>query len=151
MSGLVVAIEDVPDPVFSDAVVGAGLAILPDEPDPSSGGTDRAVVSAPCDGRIVSVYPHAVVIQVDDQRSVLVHLGVGTGALEGRGFDLAVADGDFVTAGHPLIGWSPAAVRAAGGQTLSPVVAMQARPEQVLRLVDDGARVAEGQPILLWA
>lgn len=151
LAGTVVALEDVPDPVFSGTGVGPGLAILPREPDVSTGATGRVVVVAPCAGRVRSLYPHAVMIGLDADRAVLVHLGVDTGQLEGAGFDVATAEGDRVTAGQPLIGWSPEGVRAGGRSTLCPVVALQGSPEDVLQVVAPGEQVEEGQALLLWS
>lgn len=153
LAGVVVALEDVPDPVFSGSVVGCGLAIAPAGSEPV--GVDeveaRVVVVAPCTGRLRGVYPHAVMVQVDSHRAVLVHLGLDTAQLEGAGFDLAVQEGDWVVQGQPLLAWSPAQVRAGGRSTLCPVIALQATATQVVRLLEPGDLVAEGQGMLLWS
>lgn len=155
MAGTVVDLADVPDPVFSGAVVGPGLAILPDEP--QAGGLagmpahQRVVVVAPCPGRVSGVYPHALMVQADQDRSVLVHLGLDTAQLEGEGFHVAAHDGDRVERGQPVLAWSPAEVRGGGRSTLCPVVALQADPHDVVLLVESGESVAEGQPVLLWS
>lgn len=99
----------------------------------------------------MSAYPHAVVVQADDERSVLVHVGERTAALVDDGFALAVRDGEWVAAGHPVLAWTPARVRAAGGSTLTPVVALQADPEDVVVAVADGDAVDEGQLLLRWS
>ncbi|WP_199423917.1 PTS sugar transporter subunit IIA [Actinotalea solisilvae] len=158
MAGTVVDLADVPDPVYSGAVVGPGLAILPDEPAapaaPAGSGLPvvaRVVVVAPCPGRVSGVYPHALMIQADHDRSVLVHLGLDTSQLEGQGFDVATADGDRVERGQPVLAWSPADVRGGGRSTLCPLVALQAQPEDVVLLVEAGDAVVEGQPVLLWS
>lgn len=151
MSGTVVRMQDVPDPVFADHVVGTGVAILPADGVPSPDGTDRVVAVSPCAGRVVSVYPHAVVVEVDEGRAVLVHLGLTTAGLDGAGFDVAVRDGEWITAGHPVIAWTPARVRAADRSTVSPVVALQADPADVAVLCAPGDEVREGQPVLLWS
>ena len=152
LSGTVVALSDVPDPVFADAVIGPGLAILPDEPAGSGepGEAVRVVVVAPCGGRMVSVYPHAVVVALDADRSVLVHLGVDTEDLATACFDVAVEEGELVVAGQPLLAWSPECVRARGRSTLCPVVALQAEPDEVTVLVAPGDQVAEGEALLSW-
>src|SRR5665648_1156148 len=93
MSGTVVALCDVPDPVFAALMIGPGLAILPDEPDAEE--AVRVVVVAPVGGRMVSVYPHAVVVALDADRSVLVHLGVDTEDLATACFDVAVEEGEL--------------------------------------------------------
>lgn len=155
MAGTVVDLADVPDPVYSGAVVGPGLAILPDEPTVPAGSgltaPTRVVVVAPCPGRLAGVYPHALMVQADHDRSVLVHLGLDTSQLEGEGFDVAASDGDRVERGQPVLAWSPADVRGGGRSTLCPLVALQAQPEDVVLLVEAGDAVAEGQPVLLWS
>jgi glucose-specific phosphotransferase system IIA component len=148
LSGTVVALADVPDPVFAAAVIGPGLAILPDEPEEEH--AVRVVVVAPCDGRMVSVYPHAVVVAMDPERAVLVHLGVDTEDLASACFDVAVEEGEDVAAGQPLLAWSPQCVRAAGRSVLCPVVALQADVGDVGVLVEPGDRVSEGQALLTW-
>lgn len=150
MAGTVVALEDVPDPVFSGRVVGPGLALVPTEPQ-AGDGTTRVVVVSPCSGRVVSVYPHAVMVESEPDRSVLVHLGLDTGQLEGRGFDVVAAEGERVVAGQPLLAWSPEQVRSGGRSTLTPLVALQAQRADVVALVEPGDVVAEGQVVLLWS
>ncbi len=147
LAGTVVALGEVPDPVFADAVVGPGLAIEPDEPGPDA---VRVVVVAPCRGRTVSVYPHAVVIAADAERAVLVHLGVDTEDLAGACYDVAVEEGQEVAAGQPLLAWSPDCVRREGRSALCPVVALQAQEDDLEVSVAPGDRVVEGQPLLVW-
>ncbi len=125
LAGTVVPLDQVPDPVFSGAVVGPGLAIRPTEPAGPADEDRRVVVVAPCDGWLATVYPHAAMIRLDPDRVVLVHVGLGTGQLAGAGFDLAARQGERVRAGQPLLAWSPALVRAGGRSTLCPVVALQ--------------------------
>lgn len=151
LAGIVVSLDEVPDPVFSEAVIGPGLAILPDEQD-ELGGTQpvRVVVVSPCAGRLLSVYPHAVVVAVDTERAVLVHLGVDTEDLASACFDVVVTEGDTVEAGQPLLAWSPGCVRAEGRSTLCPIVALQAEVADVTLVVAPGERVAEGQVLLAW-
>lgn len=149
LAGTVVALGDVPDPVFADAVVGPGIAIEPDPPDAELGAV-RVVVVAPCAGRMISVYPHAVVIGLDADRAVLVHLGVDTEDLDSACFDVAVEEGQEVSAGQPLLAWSPECVRAAGRSAVCPVVALQADDDDLVPEVRPGDRVAEGEPLLTW-
>lgn len=146
LAGTVVPLDQVPDPVFAGAVIGPGLAILPDEAEAEM----RVVVVSPSDGRLLSVYPHAVVVGVDSERAVLVHLGVDTEDLAPACFDVAVAEGDSVDAGQPLLAWSPECVRAAGRSTLCPIVALQAEADDVVLAVSPGDRVTEGQVLLSW-
>lgn len=112
--GRVIAVADVPDPVFAQEMVGPGVALEPD-PGPTT-------VVAPIAGKVLKVLPHAFVI-LGDGVGVLVHLGINTVRLEGAGFEVIAVQGSEVAAGDPMVTWDPASLPAsAGGQDLSPVV-----------------------------
>ena len=112
--GRVVAMADVPDPVFAEEMVGPGVAIEPD-PGPTT-------VVSPIAGKVLKVLPHAFVV-LGDGVGVLVHLGINTVRLEGEGFEVLATQGSEVAAGDPMITWDPAALPAtASGQDVSPVV-----------------------------
>ncbi|GAB2462703.1 PTS sugar transporter subunit IIA [Xylanimonas ulmi] len=134
VAGTVVAVTDVPDPVFSAGLVGPGTAIAPD---PSRG----ADVVSPIDGRVVKLRPHAFVVAADDGRSVLVHLGIDTVELRGAGFVAHAAEGDRVVAGQPVTSWDPTAVRDGGRSPLVPVVALDADPASLTGLPGPGSAV----------
>jgi PTS system N-acetylglucosamine-specific IIA component len=134
VAGDVIAVADIPDPVFSAGLVGPGTAI---RPDPVTGG----VAVAPIAGVVVKLHPHAFVVAADDGRAVLVHLGIDTVELHGDGFDLRVAEGDRVEQGQPVVGWDPSAVRAGGRSPVVPVVALDADPSQLDSLAATGTRV----------
>ncbi len=95
VSGWLVSLDDVPDPVFAGRMVGDGVAIDP---------TGSTVV-APCDGTIAFVHPagHAVTLRTADGIEVLIHIGLDTVQLKGEGFTPRVAAGDHVIAGTALI------------------------------------------------
>lgn len=142
--GVVVAMADVPDPVFAEQMVGPGLAVEPLR-------AQRQTVVAPTDGVVGALHPHAFALELLDDRSVLVHLGIDTVGLAGLGFTVHVAVGDEVQAGDPVISWSPVDVAAAGLATLCPVVALQGDPAAVTPLVAVGETVAAGAPLFDWA
>jgi sugar PTS system EIIA component len=144
VAGTVVAMADVPDPVFAGAIVGPGLAI-----DPSRDGVVDAV--SPVAGKIVKLHPHAFVIQVDGGRGALVHLGLDTVQLAGEGFTLHVSEGDTVAAGDKVVSWDPAGIEAGGRSPICPVVALQGEPDSVTGLVAPGATVELGEPLFAWA
>lgn len=120
-AGRVIAMADVPDPVFAEEMVGPGVAIEP-EPGPTT-------VVSPIAGTVLKVLPHAFVV-LGDGVGVLVHLGINTVRLEGEGFDVLATQGSDVAAGDPMIRWDPSGLPAsAGGQDVSavvPVVVMDA-------------------------
>lgn len=145
VSGAVVAMADVPDPVFAGSIVGPGLAI-----DPDRDAADEQRVVAPVAGRLAKLHPHAFVVQVDETRAVLVHLGLDTVQLAGEGFTLHASEGDEVEAGQQVVSWRPSAVAAGGRSPVCPVVALQAEASAVRGLVEPGGHVDVGVPLLEW-
>ena len=95
LSGKLVPLEESPDPVFAQKMVGDGVAI-----DPAAG-----VVVAPCAGTISQVMDsmHAVAVKADNGIEILIHVGIDTVMLKGEGFDCKVSMGDKVEAGQTLI------------------------------------------------
>ncbi|MFJ9705765.1 beta-glucoside-specific PTS transporter subunit IIABC [Streptomyces sp. NPDC101234] len=92
VAGKVVPLSEVPDKVFSSGAMGSGLAVIPSE----------GKVYAPIGGTLVSVMPHAFGIRSDSGVEVLVHIGLNTVELKGRGFTPAVTQGQRVEAGDLL-------------------------------------------------
>ncbi|VXC01967.1 beta-glucoside-specific PTS transporter subunit IIABC [Pseudoclavibacter sp. 8L] len=95
MAGDLISLDEVPDKTFSQRLVGDGAAIRP-----TSGH-----VTSPVTGEVVTVFPtkHAVAIRSDQGTEVLIHIGIDTVSLQGRGFEAHVAEGDRVAIGDPLI------------------------------------------------
>lgn len=95
LTGVLVPIEQVPDPVFAQKMVGEGISI-----DPLS---DHLL--APCDGEVIHLHPsaHAVTIRTVGDLEVMLHIGLDTVKMRGEGFDAKVRIGDQVRAGDELI------------------------------------------------
>ena len=144
LAGRVVPLADVPDPVFAGQIVGAGLAIEPDD-----GATEVLVVS-PVAGRVAKVHPHALAIADGSGTGVLVHLGIDTVRLHGEGFTLHVADGDELDLGAPVITFDPTAVRAAGYSAVCPVVVLGSPKDSAEPAVDVGSAVSPGEELFSW-
>ena len=117
LNGTVVALEDVPDPVFSSGAVGKGAGI-----EPSDGASIKVV--APADGSVV-VAPssgHAYGLALDNGLEILIHVGIDTVNLEGKGFDVKVGKGDRVKAGQTLVVVDRAVIEEAGYKLVTPVL-----------------------------
>lgn len=140
VEGAAVGLAAVPDPVFSAGMVGPGTAIDP------SRGPGKAV--APITGKIMKLHPHAYVIVGDDGRGVLVHLGIDTVQLKGRGFRLLAAEGDRVSAGQPVVAWDPTEIEAGGRSPVCPVVALDALDSAVTALAEGTVRA--GDELFQW-
>jgi PTS system glucose-specific IIA component len=143
LDGRVLAMSDVPDPVFSEAMLGPGIAI-----DPVA--RDRVDVASPVNGTVRTVFPHALAVQTAQGLGVLVHLGFETADLHGDGFVVSVTAGDVVEIGQVAISWSPRSVALTGRSAITTIVALQAAPEDLTLLVKPGARVRVGEPLFDW-
>jgi sugar PTS system EIIA component len=144
VAGRAVALHDVPDPVFSQGMVGYGAAIDP----------PRAVIEAvaPVSGKLLKLMPHAYIVMTSDNVGVLVHLGLDTVALKGEGFRAHVSQGDDVTAGQVVITYDVAAVEAKGLNPIVPVVVMDERSSENIipsEAVFEGADIASGARLFI--
>jgi len=114
--GRLLPLADLPDPVFASEMVGPGVAI---DPEPGEG-----TVVSPIGGKVVKVHPHAFVVLGSDGVGILVHLGINTVRLEGKGFEVLATQGSTVEAGAPMVSWDPTAISGPDLSTEVIVVAM---------------------------
>ena len=98
---------------------------------------------SPIAGTVVKVHPHAFVVLGPDGVGVLVHLGLDTVRLEGRGFEVLTEQGGTVAAGDPMIRWDVAVTRDEGLSAVVPVVAMD-QPKGLVPAPDGARTVAAG-------
>ena len=93
--GKVVRMSEIPDPAFSAGMMGKCMGVIPDNEN----------VYAPCDGKVymIAETKHAIGIMSDYGNDVLVHVGIDTVALGGKGFDVLVSENDRVTKGMPIM------------------------------------------------
>ena len=142
LDGTVVALSDVPDPVFGKGIMGPGVAIEP------SGST----AYAPGSGVVVAAQPtgHAFGLALDNGVEVLIHIGIDTVKLKGEGFDVHVAKGDRVTAGTPLVTFDRAVIEAAGYPLITPIVILNSKKFGGVE-VAAGGTVTSGATLLTLA
>ena len=114
MDGTLVAIADVPDPVFASGAMGAGIGV-----EPTSG-----TVYSPVTGTIIVTMGtgHAYGIRTDEGVEVLVHVGIDTVNMKGEGFEPKVSQGDHVNAGDVLVEVDLAKIAEAGYSTTTVVI-----------------------------
>ncbi|MGO5000063.1 PTS glucose transporter subunit IIA [Oceanisphaera sp. W20_SRM_FM3] len=114
LSGELVALEEVPDLVFSEKIVGDGIAIKP------SGNS----VVAPCDGVISKIFEtnHAFAMNSDSGLELFIHIGIDTVELKGEGFRRIAQEGQAVKAGEVIIEFDLGLLEAKAKSTLTPVI-----------------------------
>ncbi|MEQ9809875.1 beta-glucoside-specific PTS transporter subunit IIABC [Streptococcus jiangjianxini] len=112
--GNIVALENVPDEVFASGAMGKGIAI-----DPADG-----VVVAPANAEVSLVFPtnHAIGLKTENGAEILIHIGMDTVSLAGKGFKNFVEVGDKVTPGQKLLEFDVNAIKAAGLPVITPII-----------------------------
>ena len=116
LNGAILERQEIPDPTFSDEVLGPTLCFKPE-------GDDQTIY-APCDGVISQIFKtaHAVTITSKDKVEILIHVGINTVDLKGEGFEALVKDDEEVKAGQPLIKFDQEIIAQAGLSNLVPMV-----------------------------
>ncbi len=114
LNGTVVMLEDVEDEVFSQKILGEGIAVEPTE----------GKLYAPCDGRVDSVFDtkHAINILSAEGAEVLLHIGIDTVKLGGKHFEAHVSDGQEIKKGDLLISFDIEAIKAEGCKVTTPLI-----------------------------
>ncbi|HBG7050168.1 TPA: PTS glucose transporter subunit IIA [Clostridioides difficile] len=114
IKGEVLKLSDIEDAAFASGVLGQGVAIIP---------SDGKVV-APVDGVVTTLFPslHAIGILSDTGVEVLIHIGLNTIQLEGRGFEACIKQGDRITKGQTILNFDVDAIKELGYSTVTPIV-----------------------------
>ena len=129
----VLPLSEVPDPVFASGVVGDGRALLPEAD------VTCVTVHSPINGVVTKLKSHAAIITSTRGPSILIHLGIDTVGLRGRGFAPLVEEGDIVDAGTPLIHWDLGPVREAALSPCVPVIVVSPPGTSITSAVDQAA------------
>lgn len=106
VSGTLIPLEKVSDPVFASGSMGPGFGIIP----------SQGRLSAPCDCEVMMVFPtgHAIGLKTAEGEELLIHIGIDTVTLNGNGFKTHVAEGQKVRKGQPLIDFDLSVIQKAG-------------------------------------
>lgn len=139
ITGDIVALEQVPDEAFASKAVGDGVAVKP---------TDKTVVS-PAAGTIVKIFNtnHAFCLETTKGAEIVVHMGIDTVALEGKGFKRLVEEGAEVVAGQPILEMDLDFLNANARSMISPVVCSNSDDFGALVIKAEGHVVAGQTPL----
>ena len=139
VTGNVLDLTTINDPVFSSLAMGKGIAIQP----------DSDVVVAPFNGVVESLFPtgHAIGLKSDNGAEVLIHIGIDTVKLEGKHFKPLVSQGETVEVGQPLIEFDRKAIADEGFDTVIPVVVTNTNLAKDV-LLEDNKEIEQGSHVL---
>lgn len=139
LSGEIVNIEDVPDVVFSEKIVGDGVAIRP---------TGDTIV-APVNGTIGKIFEtnHAFSIESEDGVELFVHFGIDTVELKGEGFTRIAEECQNVKVGEPIIKFDLVTLEAKAKSVLTPVVI--SNMDEIANLEKRSGSVVAGETVVL--
>ena len=139
VSGKVVCLEDVSDPVFSEKMAGDGVGIIP----------DSSIICSPVDGVVSMLFPtkHAIGIHCQDNTDILIHIGIDTVEFEGKPFITKVKKGDQVKIEDPLIQADFKAIKNAGYDITTLLLVVNKKVEIIKKsgYVETGEYILESQ------
>lgn len=138
LCGRLLPLCEVADEVFSQGILGEGVAIVP----------SLGELYAPTDGKVTSVFEsgHALTLQSDGGAELLLHVGLETVRLQGKGFTVEVQTGERVRRGQRLLSFDMAGIRAAGCDLTTPMVISGS--SHLISSVTQAATVDKDTPVM---
>ncbi|UCZ52491.1 glucose-specific PTS transporter subunit IIBC [Bacillus shivajii] len=138
MAGAVKPITEVPDKMFAEKMMGDGFAIDPTEAD----GT--LTVTAPVAGTIVNLFPtkHAIGLQANNGKEILIHVGIDTVNLKGKGFEALIEQGQTVEQGQPLLEVDLNVVKNEATSAVTPIVFTNLADDEYIVIEKEGSAEA---------
>lgn len=138
LSGTVVPLDEVKDEVFSQRILGDGVAVCPGE----------GRLCAPADGQVVQVFEskHAITMTTAGGAEILLHIGIDTVSLRGKYFDVKVSAGQTVRKGEVLVAFDIEGIRAEGYDVTTPMIVSNSDVFELCVLRE--GNVAVGEPLL---
>ena len=142
ISGVLVSLQEFKDEVLPVGLLGDGYGIVPT--------TDTGVIYSPVSGVVgaTTATNHSIVIATEEGVEVLVHVGIGTVNMKGKGFNGLVKMGDTVRAGQPLLTFSNDSIKLAGYDDV--VTVTVSNPDAFARIdhVGDTSTLLGGRPLV---
>lgn len=137
LKGRVVTLADTGDEMFASETLGQGIAIEP----------ETGEVIAPFAGTVSAVMGHAIGLECDNGLELLIHVGIDTVNLNGKGFDPKVTQGDHVEAGALLMKFDISLIREAGYPVVTPVIVTNSDEYAKVSGIAEGS-VSQSDPVL---
>lgn len=138
ITGIAADLSTAPDEAFAGRMMGDGAVVIPTDP----------VVRAPEDGEVCFVFEtkQAVGFQTDSGLGLLIHIGMDTVTLNGKGFEVCVENGQRVKKGDPMLKLDLDYLNVSVSSVASPVLCTEMKRNQKVRLLKEGS-ITSGEPL----
>ena len=139
INGKVIELKEVPDEAFAQKMVGDGCAIEP----------DKGVICSPIDGQLMNVFPtnHAIIFETIDGLEMIVHFGIDTVKLEGKGFQKLREPGS-IKIGDEIVKYNLDEIKDGVPSTRSPIIINNMEKVEKIEVLSLGKIVKIGEPIM---
>ncbi len=139
MNGKVIELKEVPDEAFAQKMVGDGCAIEP----------DKGIICSPIDGQLMNIFPtnHAIIFETIDGLEMIVHFGIDTVKLEGKGFQKLREPGP-IKVGDEIVKYNLDEIKDNVPSTRSPIIINNMEKVEKIEVLSLGKIVKIGEPIM---
>ena len=139
LNGKVIELKEVPDEAFAQKMVGDGCAIEP----------DKGVICSPIDGQLMNIFPtnHAIIFETVDGLEMIVHFGIDTVKLDGKGFQKLREPG-AIKVGDEIVKYNLDEIKDGVPSTRSPIIINNMEKVEKIEVLSLGKIVKIGEPIM---
>ena len=139
MNGKVIELKEVPDEAFAQKMVGDGCAIEP----------DKGIICSPIDGQLMNIFPtnHAIIFETIDGLEMIVHFGIDTVKLDGKGFQKLREPGP-IKVGDEIVKYNLDEIKDDVPSTRSPIIINNMEKVEKIEVLSLGKIVKIGEPIM---
>lgn len=139
INGKVIELKEVPDEAFAQKMVGDGCAIEP----------DKGIICSPVDGQLMNIFPtnHAIIFETIDGLEMIIHFGIDTVKLEGKGFQKLKELGP-VKVGDEIVKYNLDDIKDRVPSTRSPIIINNMEKVEKIEILSLGKIVKIGEPIM---
>ncbi|MDC7956417.1 PTS glucose transporter subunit IIA [Fusobacterium simiae] len=139
INGKVIELKEVPDEAFAQKMVGDGCAIEP----------DKGIICSPIDGRLMNIFPtnHAIIFETVDGLEMIIHFGIDTVRLEGKGFQKLREPGP-IKIGDEIVKYNLDDIKDGVPSTRSPIIINNMEKVEKIEVLSLGKIVKIGEPIM---
>ena len=139
INGKVIELKEVPDEAFAQKMVGDGCAIEP----------DKGSICSPIEGQLMNIFPtnHAIIFETIDGLEMIVHFGIDTVKLEGKGFQKLREPGP-IKVGDEIVKYNLDEIKDGVPSTRSPIIINNMEKVEKIEIISLGKVVKIGEPIM---